>query len=157
MFTFGQTLTHQSDEKIDLSVSDDGRALTLGFLEGFEITVGGNESPAPTATRVFFGVLPLEGYDEKRVKIEFIASGFVLTTKGATATLVFSVNGQTTFADFPANSDQSFDQVLEFTARSPSECRLCVFLLVGRDSNNSNAEAFLSSGTINAEFLPRPQ
>jgi hypothetical protein len=54
MFTFGQTLTHQSDEKIDLAVSDDGRALTLGFLEGFEITVGGSKSPAPTATREFF-------------------------------------------------------------------------------------------------------
>jgi hypothetical protein len=158
MFTFGQTLTHQSDEKIDLAVSDDGRALTLGFLEGFEITVGGSKSPAPTATREFFGVLPLEGYDEKRVKIEFFCSNaFVATTEGATATLVFSVNGQTTFADFPANSEQSFEQVVEFTARSPSECRLCVFLLVGRDSNNSNAEAFLSSGTIDAEFLPRPQ
>jgi hypothetical protein len=158
MFTFGQTPTFQSDEKFDLSVSDDGRALTLGFLEGFEVTVGGSKSPAPTSTRAFFLVLPLEGNDdEERVKIEFIASGFVLTTKGATATLVFSVNGQTTFADFPANSDQSFDQRLKFTARSPSECRLCVFLLVGRASKNSNAEAFLSAPVINAEFLPRPR
>ena len=153
MFTFGQTLTHQSDEKIDLAVSDDGRALTLGFLEGFEVTVGGSKSPTPTATRVFFGVLPLEGYDEG-VEIAFAASGFVLTLEGATATLVFSVNGQTTVADFPANSEQSFVQPLKFTAPSPSECRISVFLLVGRDSENSNAEAFLRVLSVDAE-IPR--
>ena len=78
-----------------------------------------------------------------------------MTTEGATATIVFSVNGQTTVADFPANSEQGFDQVLKFTAPSPSECRLCVFLLVRRDSKNSNAEAFLSAPVINAEILPR--
>jgi hypothetical protein len=157
MFTFGQTPTYQSDEKFDLDVSDDRRALTLRFSEGFEVTVGGSKSPAPTSTRTFLLVLPLEG-DDERAEIEFIVTNaFVVTTEGATATIVVSVNGQTTFADFPANSEQSFEQVVEFTARSPSECRLCVFLLVGRDSNNSNAEAFLSSGTIDAEFLPRPQ
>ena len=78
-----------------------------------------------------------------------------MTTEGATATIVFGVNGQTTVADFPANSEQGFDQVLKFTAPSPSECRLCVFLLVRRDSKNSNAEAFLSAPVINAEILPR--
>jgi hypothetical protein len=80
------------------------------------------------------------------VEIEFIiTNAFVGTTEGATATMVLSVNGQTTFADFPANSDQGFDHVLKFTAPSASECRLNVFLLVGRDSNNPDAE-----------ILPRP-
>src|SRR5215204_2199084 len=157
MFTFGQTPTYQSDEKFDLAISEDKRALTLGFLEGFEVTVGGNKSPAPTATRAFFLVLPLEGYDDERVEIEFFCSNaFVLTTEGATATLMFSVNGQTTLADFPANSEQSFVHPLKFTAPSPSECRICVFLLVGRDSNNPNAEAFLSASVLDAEILPRP-
>jgi hypothetical protein len=156
MYTFGQTPTFQSEEPFILGVSDDKRALTLTFSE-FEVTVGGSNSPAPTATRAFFLVLPLEGYDE-RVEIEFFCSNaFVLTTEGATATLVFSVNGQTTVADFPANSEQSFIQPLKFTAPSPSECRLCVFLLVGRDSKDSNAEAFLSVPAIDAEILPRPR
>ncbi len=156
MFTFGQTPTHQSDEPFVLNVSEDKRALTLTFSE-FEVTVGGSQSPAPTATRAFFLVLPLEG-DYERVEIEFFCSNaFVLTTEGATATLVFSVNGQTTVADFPANSEQSFIQPLKFTAPSPSECRLCIFLLVGRDSKNSNAEAFLRVPAIDAEILPRPR
>jgi hypothetical protein len=54
MFTFGQTPTYQSDEKFDLAVSDDKRALTLSFSEGFEVTVGGGGSPAPTSTRTSF-------------------------------------------------------------------------------------------------------
>jgi|SRR5215210_7681042 len=157
MFTFGQTPTYQSDEKFDLAVSDDKRALTLRFSEGFEVTVGGGESPAPTSTRAFCLVLPLEG-DDETAEIEFIVTNaLVMTTEGATATMVLNVNGQTTVADIPANSDQSFDQRLTFTAPSPSECRLCVFLLVGRDSNNSSAEAFLSAPVIDAEILPRPR
>jgi hypothetical protein len=156
MFGFGQTPTFQSDEPFVLDVSDDKRALTLTFSE-FEVSVGSSQSPAPMSTRAFFLVLPLEGYDE-RVEIEFFCSNaFVLTTEGATATLVFSVNGQTTVADFPANSEQSFIQPLKFTAPSPSECRLCVFLLVGRDSKNSNSEAFLRVPAIDAEILPRPR
>jgi hypothetical protein len=155
MFTFGQTPTYQSDETFDLDLSDDKRALTLSFSEGFEVSVGGSKSAAPTSTRAFFLVLPLEGEDE-RVEIEFIVTNaFVGTNEGATATMVLSVNGQTTVADFPPNSDQSFDHVLKFTAPSASECRLCVFLLVGRDSKDSNAEASLSVPVIDAEILPR--
>jgi hypothetical protein len=155
MFTFGQIPTYQSDDKFELGVSDDKRALTLTFSD-LQVTVGGSKSPAPASTRVFCVVVPLEG-DDKSVEIEFTASAFIKTLEGATATLVSSVNGQTTVADFPANSDQSFEQRLKFTAQSPSECRLCVFLLVGRDSKNSNAEAFLNVPSIDAEILPRIQ
>ena len=89
------------------------------------------------------------------MEIEFFCSdAFVLTTEGATATLVLSVNGQTTVANFPEYAEQSFVHPLKFTALSPSECRICVFLLVGRDSN-SDAEAFLSSNVFDAEILPR--
>jgi hypothetical protein len=52
-------------------------------------------------------------------------------------------------------SDQSFVQKLKFAAETPSECRLLVFLLVGRDSRNANAEAFLNVNSIDAEILPR--
>jgi hypothetical protein len=153
MVTFGQIPTYQSAEKIDLAVSEDKRALTLKFSD-LEVTVGTGKSPAPMSTRVFSLVLPLQG-DEKRVEIEFIVQGYNLNTKGATATMICSVNGQTTVADFPGRSDQSFQQKLKFAAETPSECRLCVFLLVGRDSQNSAAEAYLNVTSIDAEFLPR--
>jgi hypothetical protein len=155
MFTFGQLPTYQSDERFELGVSDDKRALTLMFSD-LQATAGGSKSPVPMSTRVFSLVLPLEG-DEKRVEIEFIVQGFILALEGATATLVCSVNGQTTVADFPGKSDQSFVQKLKFAAEAPSEFRLCVFLLLGRDSINANAEAHLNVTSIDAEILPRRQ
>src|SRR5258706_16419094 len=66
MFTFGQIPTYQSDERFELGVSDDKRALTLTFSD-LQATVGGSKSPVPMSTRVFSLVLPLEG-DEKRVE-----------------------------------------------------------------------------------------
>ena len=153
MFIFGQIPTYQSDEKYGLGVSDDRRALTLTFSD-LQATFGGGKSPAPMATRVFSLVLPLEG-DEKRVEIEFTVQGFILTPEGATATMVCSVNGQTTVADFPERSEQSFVHTLKFEAQTPSECRLYVFLLVGRDSRNAYADAYLNVASIDAEFLPR--
>jgi hypothetical protein len=155
MFTFGQIPTYQSDGRFELGVSDDKRALTLAFSD-LLITAGGSKSSAPLSTRVFSFVLPLEG-DEKRVEIEFVVQGFILALEGATATLVCSVNGQTTVADFPGRSEQSFVQKLQFAAEAPSEFRLCVFLLLGRDSRNANAEAHLNVTSIDAEILPRPQ
>ena len=155
MFTFSQIPTYQSNEKFDLDVSDDKRALTLTFSD-LQATVGVGKSPTPMSTRAFSLVLPLEG-DEKRVEIEFIAQGFILAPEGATATIVCSVNGQTTIADFPGGSDQSFVQKLRFAAETPSECRLYIFLLVGRDSRNANAEAYMNVASIDAEILPRPR
>ncbi len=153
MFTFGQIPTYQSDANFELAVSDDKRALTLTFSD-LQVTVGNSKSPAPMSTRVFSLVLPLQG-DEKKVEIEFVVQGYSLTPKGATATMICSVNGQTTVADFPGSSDQSFEQKLKFAAETPSECRLCVFLVVGRDSKNPETAAYLNVTSIDAEFLPR--
>jgi hypothetical protein len=63
---------------------------------------------------VFSLVLPLERdeRDEKRVEIEFIVQGSILSLEGATATLVCSVNGQTTVSEFPGASEQSVVQKL---------------------------------------------
>src|SRR5262245_33797084 len=155
MFIFGQTPTYQSDEKFELDVSDDKRALTLTFSD-LQATVGGGKSPLPMSTRLFSLVLPLSG-DDKRVEIEFIVQGFLLTPPGTTASMVCSVNGQTTVVDSPASSEQSFVQKLKFAAATPSECRLCIFLVVGRDSRNASAEAYLNVNSIDAEILPRPQ
>ena len=155
MFTFGQIPTC-----FELDVTDDKRALTLTFSD-LQVAVGGSNSTAPMSTRVFSLVLPLEGdkkdKDEKRVEIEFIVQGSILSLEGATATLVCSVNGQTTVTDFPGASEQGFVQKLKFEAEAPSEARLCVFLLLGRDSSNTNAEAHMNVSAIDVEILPRPQ
>ena len=165
MLAFAQTPTFQSDEKFEprptqpvtqLDVSDDGRALTLAF-SAFEVAIGGTKSPAPTSTHAFSFVMPLEGYDNETVQIDFHVQGFVATTEGATATMVLSVNGQSTLADFPANSEQSYLQSLKFSASSPKECRLSVFLLVGRDSTNPDAEAFMNTLSIDANIPGAPE
>ena len=75
------------------------------------------------------------------------------TSDGATATAVFSVNGQTTVADFGDNADQSFRQELKLSGNMPPECRVCVFLLAGRDSTNPSSQAFLNVLTIDAEII----
>lgn len=153
MFTFGQIPTDQGDERFELTISDDRRALTLMFSD-LLATVGSSRSPSAMSTRVFSLVLPLEG-EEERVEIELVAQGSIVVLEGATATLVCSVNGQTTVADFPSGSDDSFVQKLTFVADAPSEARLCVFLLLGRDSANADAEAHLNVSSIDAEILPR--
>lgn len=154
MFTFGKTPTYQSDGNFILNISNDGRALTATFSD-LVVTVGGSKSPTPISTHVFHLVLPIEG-DGEQIEIEFAIQGFALTLEGTTASIVSSVNGQTTVTDFLTNSEQSFTHQLKFAAPSASECRLSVFLLAGRDKN-SNAEASLNVLSIDAEFLPRPQ
>lgn len=155
MIIFGEISKYQSDEKLDLGVSDDKRALTVTFSD-FHAAAGGANAQAPSATRLFSLVIPLKG-DDGSVEVEFIVSSFVKTLTGSTATLLTSVNGQTTVSDFPENSDQSFEQKLKFVAPTPSELRFCLFLLVGRDSRNPDAEAFASVSTVDIEILPRPQ
>ena len=153
MLTFGRIPRQKSGEKFEAGVSEDKRALTLTF-SGLRVHVGGR-SKASTSTRLFTLTLPLKG-DEPRAEIEFTLDCFVITTAGATASLVCSVNGQTTVADFPENTDQSFLHTFKLAAETPSEARLCVLLLVGRDSTNLDAEADLSVSSLDAELLPRP-
>lgn len=156
MFTFGPILDDQGDVKFELGVSDDNRALTLTFSD-LEVAVGGL-APVSLATRVFSLVLPLEdGQEQERAEIEFVVQGLLLALEGATATIVCSVNGQTTVTDFSGKSDQSFVQRLTFAAEKPSEARLCVVLLLGRDSGQANAEALLRVTAIDVEILPRPE
>lgn len=154
MFTFGKVPTYLSEDKFDVAVSDDKRAFTLTFDDLKVTAEAGKGSTAPMSAHVFSLVLPIEGYGEK-LEIEFSVNGTVLTREGATATLMLSVNGQTTVADFPGNSDESPVQTLKFTAETAPECRICLFLLVGRDSKNTATAAFLNAMTIDAEILPR--
>lgn len=152
MLSFG--LPYEGKDKFDAFVSDDKRALTVTFSD-FQLNLEGGKSFQPLASCIFTTVIPVDG-DEKSVQIAFGVNAFALTTEGATATIAISVNGQTTVADFSGNSQESIVQQLEFKCERPSECRLCIFLLVGLDSKNPNAAASLSVSTIDAEFLPRP-
>jgi hypothetical protein len=154
MLTFSKIPTYKSDEQFDLGISDDKRAFTLSFSD-LEVNSEASKSVAPIATRAFSLVVPLEG-EEKRVEIAFhVSDGFVTTGEGATATIVFSVNGQTTVTDFGANADQSFRQDLKLTGEMPSECRLYVLLLIGRDLKSPNSQAFLRAALLDAEIRPR--
>jgi hypothetical protein len=155
MLTFGQIPAKQGDVQYTLEVSPDGRALTFTFSD-LELQVEGGKAPKTIATRLGSLVLPLEG-DDERAEIEFIVQGYALTREGTTATVVCSVNGQTVITDVPGASDDSFTQRLTFAAKTPSECRLSIILLLGRDSTNADAAAHLNVTSIDAEILPRTE
>ena len=132
MITFGRIPRRKSAVKFEPGLSEDKRALSLTFSD-FQVHAGGGKSWASTVTRLFGLPLPLQG-DEPKVEIEFTLDCFVMTFEGATASLVCSVNGQTTVSDFPENTDQSFLHTFKFAAETPSEARLSVLLLLGRVS-----------------------
>lgn len=155
MFTFGRVPTYQSTDEFGLDISDDRRAFTLSFSD-LQVSLQGGKSAEPMSERDFSIVVPIEGQGST-VEIEFGVGGAALTTENATATMVFSVNGQTTVADFAEGSDESFVRQLKFAAKSPSECRLSIFLVGGRDSNVSDAAASLNVLSVDAEILPRPK
>ena len=155
MATFGQIPAYQTSSQFDFGISDDKRAFTLSSIADLEIAFEVSKSATPIETRLFSLVVPLDGENE-RVEIAFSVSANVLTGEDATATLVFSVNGQTTVVDFATVPEQSFVEELVFATYMPSECRLSVFLLVGGNKKNPNADAFLKVQSIDAEILPRP-
>lgn len=155
MLTFGTIPAYRGKEQLAAALSDDKRALTLTFAD-FKVTLAAGKGTPPLASHLFSLVLPLAG-EEKTAEVAFAVSGFALTTEGATATLVLSVNGQTVATDFPAGSDQSLLTELTFKGARPSDCRLSVFLLLGRDAASPEAEAFLNVSAIDVELLPRPQ
>jgi hypothetical protein len=149
MIGFGRAPSWKSDVGFDLSVAPDKQTLTLLF-DNLTVAAG---KLRPIHTRVFDFALPLEE-GGTAVEIAFFVQGYVVTHEGSSATMVFSVNGQTTVADFSKTSDTSYKQNLKFTADTASECRLCVFLLAGQDQN-SDPQAYLSVDAIDAAIQRR--
>src|SRR5262245_24740508 len=147
MFGFGKAPTHISDVQFGLAVSADKQTFDMNF-DNFEVAARPGQSLAPMTMRPFHVTLPLEDASAG-AEIAFAIQGFVLTLDGATATMVFSVNGQSIVADFPAKTEKEYVQQLKLKVPSASECRLGVFLAVGRDSKNTNAEAYLNVTSIN--------
>jgi hypothetical protein len=133
--TFGQAPTFNTDVDFSLNVSPDKKAFTMAF-DNLVVGIDGKSS-APIATRIFSFVLPLSGADPG-LEIPFSVSGYIFTDKGANGHLIFSVNDQTTVADFTANSDKDFIQQLKYKVGSASEARITVFLLADRDSTSAS-------------------
>lgn len=159
MFAFEQSPSYHSDVGFDIDVSPDKRVFTMTF-GNFQVAIPPGKSSAPMATRLFCVALPIAAEAKGvggGVEIAFVVSGSVATLDGATGSMIFSVNGQTTVVDFPARSDRTFEHEFTFKAPAASECRLSIVLLSGRDFKDSNAEAYLNVTSINAEFLPRIQ
>lgn len=134
--TFGPAPSFNSDVGFNLGVSTDKKAFTITF-GNLTVSIDGKSS-APIVTRMFSFVLPLAGADPG-LEIPFFVSGFVLTQKGANGHLVFSVNDQTTVADFTGDSNTDFVQQFKYKVGSASEVRMTVFLLADRDSASDSA------------------
>lgn|GEM_PF-1900555 len=147
--TFGQAPSFNSDVGFTLGVSTDKKAFTIIF-GNLTVSIDGKSS-APVVTRMFSFVLPLAGADPS-LEIPFFVSGFVLTQKGANGHLVFSVNDQTTVADFAENSNTDFIQQLKYKVGSASEVRITVFLLADRDSTSDSA-VHLNVTAIDTDIL----
>jgi len=159
MFTFGKVSGYQGKDKFEIDISDDKRAFTLSFSD-LQAAVDGGNGGAPLATHDFSLVIPLQDdgkASKDKVEIEFAVNGGMVTTEKATASAMLSVNGQTTVVDRAASSEDSLVGRLKFEEKSPTECRLCVFLQAGRDSANGDAAAFVNVQTIDGEILPRPK
>jgi hypothetical protein len=153
MLTFGQATLIDGDDKPQFILSDDKKAFTL-LPSGIEITLQPGESPV--ATRVFTLIVPVEGYG-KKADIAVHVGGITDTHDGTTATMVSTVNGQSTVSDFVGKDDDSFTQSIKFTADGATECRLSVLLLVGRNSRNRTDDAIMKVSTIDAEIVSQAE
>jgi hypothetical protein len=133
--TFGGP-TFNSDAGFNIGFSDDKKAFTATF-SGLVVSLDATGS-APIVTRVFSFALPLSGANPG-MELPFFVSGFVFSQEGANGHLLFSVNDQSMVVDFPQNSNNDFDQRLNYKIGYASELRISVFLLADRDSTSGAA------------------
>lgn len=119
---FGPVSTTPSDDTLDVSTSDDRRALSATF-SALEVTVGDPDATDVT-TRSFALTVPLtKGVKGNTLKV--FAQGYVVTEEeGATARLTLRGNGRTTVENFPAGWDDSFVHVMELPATPGTTYRL---------------------------------
>ncbi len=159
--TFGDSPSFKSAENFDYAASPDKKAFTITF-NGFEATVAADKLPAaatgrmrgeksntPVTTRAVSIVIPLAG--SKRIRTSLFASGFALTGKAASATLVFNVNGHNIVRNFPAGENREFIQRLDYRSTSATELRLTLFLIAEGDSTSGDASAFVNVSTIDTD------
>jgi hypothetical protein len=151
-FKFGDGVTFNSSVGFDIGISPDKKAFTARF-SGLEVRLE-PKSATPVDARVFSFSLPVA--DAARgAEIPFFVQGFALCEDGANAHLVFIVNDQTTFVDFPGGSDTSFLHQVKFTTGSASEVRITAVVAVDRDSK-SEAAAHLNISSIDTDVAKHP-
>ena len=147
--TFGPGPTFANNIGFDIAVSEDKKAFTATF-SGLDAIIDGR-SASPVASRTFSFCIPLSGADSYE-EIPFFVSGFAASEKGANAHLMITVNDQTSVTDFPANSDGSFVQRLNYKPGAAAEARITVFLLADRDSK-SDAGVQVIVNAIDTDIL----
>jgi len=115
---FGPGPTFANNIGFDIAVSEDKKAFTATF-SGLDAIIDGR-SASPVASRTFSFCIPLSDADSCE-EIPFFVSGFAASQKGANAHLMITVNDQTSVTDFPANTDGSFVQRLNYKPGAAAE------------------------------------
>jgi hypothetical protein len=106
------------DSTYTINIDPDGTTFTIAFSN---IQAGvGDVALDPSYRPTFALTLPLtDGAHNSTVT--FYASGYAFVTKGATARLIFSVNGHTVVKNFSAGWDDEYIQQLKLPAIPASD------------------------------------
>ena len=152
--------------RYDYAPSPDGKAFTLIYSDLVATVNACNDKPVPGHTepihvtnpvvpQVSTVVLPLRSAGA--VKMPFIAQGYAITGQNGQATLLINVNGKTKTIEFPAKTDRSFMETLDYSSPSVAELRLTFVLL-------AECDAYLSVDTVDSDMAaaqkrkpPRPK
>jgi len=132
--------------RFDYDPSADGKDFSLSYGDLKVAVTACNLKPVPGHTgpvhptnpvvaQVSTVVLPLRSAGP--VKLPFIVQGYAGTGPGGRATLLISVNGQTKTIEFPANTDLSFVETLDYSSPSVAELRVTFVLLAECDARLS--------------------
>ena len=138
----------------DYNPSPDGKAFTLIYSDLVATVNACNVKPVPGHTepihttnpvvpQVSTVVLPLRSAGP--VKLPFIVQGYAITGSGGQATLLINVNGQTKTIQFPANTDRSFLETLDYWSPSVAELRVTFVLL-------AECDAYLSVDAVDSDM-----
>ncbi len=128
---FSKGVTFQSDIVVDFGINPDKKAFTAIFA-GLEAKIVTKSSP-PIVTRTYSFVMPLSGV-KPTTAFPIYLQGYIFNQQGANGHLIFTVNDQTTVADFTEPSDRSFLQQIDFKPGTASDLRVTIVLIADRDS-----------------------
>jgi hypothetical protein len=140
--------------RYDYARSPDGKAFTLIYSDLVATVNACNAKPLPghsepihvtnpVVPQVSTVVLPLRSASP--VKLPVIVQGYALTGSGGQATLLINVNGQTKTIQFPANTDRSFIETLDYSSPYVAELRMTFVLL-------AECDAYLSVDAVDSDM-----
>jgi hypothetical protein len=140
--------------RYDYAPSPDGKAFTLIYSDLVATVNACNAKPVPGHTepihttnpvvpQVSTVVLPLRSAGP--VKLPFIVQGYAITGSGGQATLLINVNGQTKTIQFPASTDRSFLETLDYSSPYVAELRVTFVLL-------AECDAYLSVDAVDSDM-----